>query len=87
MSETCSSCGAPVLTTAAGPLNPELTRLGVLRADGTALSRGEVVAAHEAGRASGYQRHQCGETTAARPEQLGLFEISQTTTTTKERIK
>lgn len=88
--QTCPTCGLPALATASGLLDPQPARLGVHRPDGTVVSRAEVLRAHAEGRPTGYRRHRCGEAAdpAADPgEQLGLFDISQTSTTTRKRIK
>lgn len=76
MTDTCPTCAAPVLAPASGLLDPQPSRLGVHRADGSAVSRADVLRAHAAGEPTGHHRHRCGQTAQPEPEQGELFPIS-----------
>ena len=77
MTDTCPTCAAPVLAPASGLLDPQPSRLGVHRADGSVVSRAEVLRAHAEGRPTGHHRHRCSETAPVQPEQLGLFDTAK----------
>lgn len=96
MSETCASCGGTVLATSTGPLNPEPTRLGVLRPDGTGFTRGDVIRAGSKHR--GHHRHVCAPGAkrnrarddgrpepAGSPRQDSLFPIPEAADKTRSR--
>ncbi len=98
MAERCPSCAAPVLATATGLLDPDPTRLGVLRADGTGFTKAEVLAAWRTPQGHlGHHRHKCATgaaratTRAARPESSGapgqdsLFAVPDTADKTRSR--
>jgi len=73
---TCPSCAAPVLATPSGLLDPDPTRLGVLRADGTGFSAADVIRAGTTHR--GHVRHECAGPAHPTTEQCELFPIPAT---------
>jgi len=99
MPDACPSCAAPVLATPSGLLDPDPTRLGVLKADGTGFTKAEVVAAWRTPQGHlGHHRHKCATGAArartrgtSRPEPNGppgqdsLFAIPDTADKTRSR--
>lgn len=79
MTERCPSCAAPILATASGLLDPDPTRLGVLRADGSRFTSADVIRAGSAHR--GFVRHECGGPAPPVIEQGELFAMPTTGTT------
>lgn len=83
MTDRCPSCAAPVLATPSGLLDPDPTRLGVLKADGSRFTAADVIRAGTTHR--GYVRHECAGPAHPTTEQCELFPIPATAQNPRSR--